>query len=151
MLEKHLDQARRQGAFEGVHSNSPSGLQKILYIAWLYILSSLPFVSDHNNTLTASLLRGGCRWVSSPDLYYRSHIHKTLTRNWCSSQRAASQPLSVSIASKLPWSKKLFTVHSKFCTDCNGSVHNLFQVRALQICNRDLGQLTVTGLWKYIL
>ena len=42
-------------------------------------------------------------------------------------------------------------LHSKFCTDCNGSVHDLFQVRALQICNGNLGQLTVTGLWKYIL
>jgi len=42
-------------------------------------------------------------------------------------------------------------LHSKFCTDCNGSVHNLFQVCALQICNGDLGQLTVTDLWKYIL
>ena len=42
-------------------------------------------------------------------------------------------------------------VHSEFCMDCNGSVHDLFQVRALQVCNGDLGQLTVTGLWKYIL
>ena len=32
---------------------------------------------------------------------------------------------------------------------CNGSVHNLFRVRALQICN-NLGQHTVTGLCKYI-
>ena len=39
----------------------------------------------------------------------------------------------------------LIEVHSKFCMDCNGSVHNLFQVCSLQICNGSLGQLTIAN------
>ena len=38
-----------------------------------------------------------------------------LARN-CSSQRAASQPLSVFIGSKLPWSRKLFTAQPDGCS-----------------------------------
>ena len=38
-----VDQARRQGGFEGVRSNPLFGLQKILYTPLNYTLSTLPF------------------------------------------------------------------------------------------------------------
>ena len=41
---KYYLQARREGRFEGVRSNTPFDFQMILYIAWLYVLNALPLV-----------------------------------------------------------------------------------------------------------
>ena len=46
------NQAHRQGGFEGIHSNPPLGVQKILYTC-IYILSALPLESG---PLVVSLL-----------------------------------------------------------------------------------------------
>ena len=58
-----------------------------------------------------------------------------LARNRCSSQHAACQPLSVFIASNLPWSKKLFTALPDCCPLRRTPFSNLVRTHIMRTCS----------------
>ena len=79
MLEKHLDQARRQGGgFQGGSLKLPFWPSEG-FIHCLAIHFKLPTICDHN-TLTASLLRVGLFHSLATSMYYMNILRSKFLR-----------------------------------------------------------------------